>query len=168
MKLIGFYQDNHLPLAPLINLRNISNLRVFALYLIVKCHSGESTTLRDVNVVLDTIPASNQVSNLFFDIKIYGKHPFRECLDQDWVGLCDQVIRISNDKLLELDLQTLVKGNFNLRGNVPGEHVLYSHIMEKMTVLSEYPQICTHFWNPGDWQRGCSPSPRDQVRSGCK
>lgn len=125
---------------------------------------GESPVLQDINVVLSTIPASNRVTNLFFDIKINGRYPFHACLDQDWAGLWDQIVRISNEKPLEVDLQTVVEGI----NSVPGEHVLYTRLSEKTAALSQFPQICTHFWSPDDWHRGRGPFPRDQVRSRCR
>ncbi|KAF8959422.1 hypothetical protein BDZ97DRAFT_1837980, partial [Flammula alnicola] len=50
----------------------------------------------------------------------------------------------------------------------PGEEELYLRIMEKTTSLSDYPNICTHFWNPTCWTQGLPPFPRGQVRSRCR
>ncbi|KAF8959427.1 hypothetical protein BDZ97DRAFT_1838002, partial [Flammula alnicola] len=50
----------------------------------------------------------------------------------------------------------------------PGEDKLYVHIMERIASLSDYPKICTHFWNPTCWTQGLPPFPRGQVRSRCR
>jgi hypothetical protein len=128
-----------------VNLGRLSRLRVFALYAFIKCDTPGSTVLRDINIVLGTIPASNTVTNLSFDITILGKHPFRGCLDGDWVGICDEVIRISSGKPLELDLTMVVDTGKLDRGY--GENNLYVKIRRRTTSLSDHPQICTHFWN---------------------
>ncbi|KAF8959400.1 hypothetical protein BDZ97DRAFT_1837844, partial [Flammula alnicola] len=50
----------------------------------------------------------------------------------------------------------------------PGEEELYMHIMEKTASLSDYPKICSHFWNPTCWNQGLPPFPGGQVRSRCR
>ncbi|KAF8959431.1 hypothetical protein BDZ97DRAFT_1667254 [Flammula alnicola] len=159
--------DEQLPLAGLVNLSNLSHLHVFALNAVIKCDVPGSAVLRDINIVLGKIPASNKVTNLSFDFKIFGEHPFGGCLDEDWVGICDEVIRISAGKPLELDLQMIVSTG-KLEWQHPGQAELYVHIMEKIASLSDYPNICTHFWNPTCWTQGLRPVPRGQVRSRCR
>ena len=63
--------------------------------------------LHDFNVVLSTIPESNRLTSLSFNFEIFGWCPFRECLDQDrdWDGMYSEVIRISEGKPIEVDLQ---------------------------------------------------------------
>ena len=61
--------------------------------------------------------------------------------------MCDEVIRISSGKPLELDINMLV--GLRGRGHRCGEDELYMHIRERTTSLSDHPNICTHFWNPG-------------------
>ena len=104
--------------------------------------------------------------NLSFDFQILGEHPFRGCLDEDWVGICDEVIRISSGKPLELDLTMSVDNGTLEHGHREDE--LYVRIMERIRSLSEHPRICTHFWNPTYWTQGLGPFPRGQVRSICR
>jgi len=70
-------------------------------------HPG-SAVLRDINIVLSTLHASNKITNLSFDFIMLGEHPFGGCLDEDWAGLCNEVVRLSAGKPLELELQTTV------------------------------------------------------------
>ena len=122
-------------------------------------------------MVLGTIPDSNRVTNLGFDFSIVGLRPFPGCLNQDWVGMFNQVIRIACGKPLELEIvmgvDTLSMGI--LQSEQPGSDELYMSIMEKAASLSDYPKICTHWWNPTFWDRGLGPPfPRGQVRSRCR
>jgi hypothetical protein len=150
-----------------VNLSNLPNLQVFALYAIIKCGTRPSVVLHDINIVLGAIPTSNKVTNLWFDVEIIGHRPFHGCLDQDWVGLFDEIIRISDGKPLELELQMIVStGKFDIEH--PGRDELFMHIMERAALLSDYPKICTHFWNPTFWDRGLGPFSRGEVRSRCR
>lgn len=79
-------------------------------------------------------------------------------LDEDWLGICNEITRISSGELLELDLQISGKLEHGY-----GEDELYVRIMEKTTSLSDHPKNCTHFWN-----HGLGPFPCGQVRSKCK
>jgi hypothetical protein len=79
----------------------------------------------------------------------------------------NQVIRISDGKPLEVELQTVVSTK-NFESEHPGEDELYMCIMDKAGSLSDYPKICTHFWNPTFWANGIGPSPYDQVHSRCR
>ncbi|KAF8959436.1 hypothetical protein BDZ97DRAFT_2078106 [Flammula alnicola] len=154
--------DEQLSLAGLVNLSDLSHLHVFALHATIKCDVPGSAVLRDINIVLGTIPASNKVTNLSFDFTIFGEHPFGGCLDEDWVGICDEVIRISSGKPLELDFKMTVS-TAKLQWQHPGEEELYVHITERTASLSDYPKICTHFWNPTCWTQGLGPFPRGQA-----
>ena len=100
--------------------------------------------------------------NLSLRFDIFGAHPFIY-LDEDWVGMCDEVIRISSGKPLELDLELAreVCGR--------GEAQLYILIMERTVPLLDYPNICTHFWNPTiPWYLLNQKLPRGEVRSRCR
>ena len=127
--------------------------------------------LHDINVALGTIPDSNRVTNLWFDFSMIGRrgsqHPFLGCLNQDWVGLFNEVIRIGGGKPLELELQLSASMGF-LEDDHPDQDELYVDIMEQAALLSNYPKICTHFWNPTYWTRKIGPFPRGQVRRRCR
>ena len=129
------------------DLRHIPNLRIFAIYTIIRCDAQEPAVLRDINVVLGTIPKANQVTKLSLDFTIYGNHPFGGCLEEDWVGMCDAVARISAGKPLELKLEITMPIHLAIYPP-PGRELLnelYERIKEKIALLSEYPNICTHF-----------------------
>ena len=80
----------------------------------------------------------------------------------------NQVIRIADGKPLELELQTVVYTGRWATGH-PGQDELYMRIMEKAAPLSDYPNICTHVWNPTFGRdRGLVPFPPGQVRSRCR
>jgi hypothetical protein len=81
--------------------------------------------------------------------------------------MLNEVIRIADGKPLELELQMVVSTGF-LETRHPGQDELYTCIMEKAASLSDYPKICTHFWNPTFEARGLGPFPRGQVRSRCR
>ena len=125
--------------------------------------------LHDINVALGTIPDSNRVTNLWFDFSMIGRrgsqHPFLGCLNQDWVGLFNEVIRIGGGKPLELELQ--LSASMGFLDDHPDQDELYVDIMEQAALLSNYPKICTHFWNPTYWTRKIGPFPRGQVRRRC-
>ncbi|KAF8810568.1 hypothetical protein BYT27DRAFT_7253550 [Phlegmacium glaucopus] len=132
------------PLSGLVNLRDLSCLHVLALKIIIQCGVPESTVIRDINLVLSTIPTSNQVTDLSFNFKIRGKHPFGGCLEEDWVGMCDEVVRISAGKPLNLNLEVSVTP-FTLQ-NPPEHDELYERITKKISSsLSEHLNICTRF-----------------------
>ena len=128
------------------DLRHISNLRIFAIYAIIKCSAKDTAVLRDINIVLHTIPRDNQVTKLSLDFTVYGDHPFRGCLEEDWVGMCDAVACVSAGKPLELNLEMSISPA-NFRYPPPGRDELYERIKEKIASLSDYPNICTH-WHP--------------------
>jgi len=149
-----------------VNLSKVSRLCIFCLYAIID-KAPRFAVISDINVVLGTIPESNKVTNLGFDFKIDGQRPFRVCLDQDWAGMFNEVIRISDGSPLELELNTVIsRGNLDVEYS--GEDELYGYIMDKAGSLLVYPKICTHFWNPTLWNRGLVPFPRGQVRSKCR
>ncbi|KDR69265.1 hypothetical protein GALMADRAFT_128730 [Galerina marginata CBS 339.88] len=159
--------SEQVPLAKLVNLGRLVRLRVFALYAIIECQPKGFATIHDINIVLGTLPASNAVTNFSFELEINGKRPFGGCLEQDWVGMCDEVMRISAGKPLELEMMLTVSTG-ELVSQHPGEDELYIHIMERIASLSAFPKICTHVWNPTCWTRGLGPFPRGQVRSPCR
>ena len=153
------------------NLSNLPNLHAFSLYTIVNCKAPRNAppfaVLHDINIVLGTIPKSNRVTNLLFWFNIVGRRPFHGSLDQDWVGTFNEVIRIGGEKPLEFDLQMGVsREDFKIEH--PGQDELYMRIVEKAALLSNYPNICTHTWNPTFWSRGLGPFPLSQVRRRCR
>ena len=132
------------------DLRHISNLRIFAIYAIIKCSAKDTAVLRDINIVLSTIPRANQVTQLSLDFTIYGDHPFDGCLEDDWVGMCDAVACISAGKPLALKLQMSISPT-NYQYPPPGRELgdeLYERIKEKIASLSDYPSICTYLCHP--------------------
>ncbi|KAF8799735.1 hypothetical protein BYT27DRAFT_7342813 [Phlegmacium glaucopus] len=139
-----------LSLSGLVDLRDLSYLHVFALYAIIKCDVPESAVVRDINLVLSTIPTSNKIRNLSFDFTICGgEYPFGECLKEDWVGLCNEVVRISAGKPLNLNLKTSVRSPIlKIIYPLPGKDELYKRITERILSLSDHPNICTRFRHP--------------------
>ena len=146
------------------NFSNLPNLQVVSLSAILntgrqrikRWHdppSGSSSALDDINTVLATIPVCNRITNLWFDIRTF----YDECLDQDWVGMFNEIIRIGGEKPLELELKMEVY--LSTRADE-----LHMRIMEKATLLSDYPNICSHWWN-------ATPRSRvhhHQVRTRCR
>ena len=81
----------------------------------------------------------------------------------------NEVIRIGDEKPLELELlMSASTGDADFETEYPGEDGLYMRIMEKAAPLSDYPNICTHWWNPTYWIRGLDPFPNGQVRRRCR
>jgi hypothetical protein len=149
-----------------VNLANLSNLRVFSLIAIIERNAGRPSVLRDINTVLSRIPSPNKTTNLFFDFDIYDSKPFRLCLDEDWAGLCQQIIRIAADNPLELDLRIGVcNGDPE---ETSGEASLFATIMNKAASLSDCPNICTHFWNCTLGKGGLKALPLGEARTKCK
>ena len=100
--------------------------------------------LRDIKHVLSTISKANQVTKVSLDFVIYCEHPYSECLEDDWVGMCDEVVRVSAGKPLELDIKLSIGTGYS----PIGQDQLYECVKEKIAYLSDYPNICTHFWHP--------------------
>ena len=146
------------------NLSGLPRLRVFALRAEIKCDAPEFAVLRDINIVLHTIPASNSITNLWFDFSILGEHP-HECLDEDWVGICDEVIRISSGKPLELEMG--MPADNKRSWDEGGEDGVYERLIRRIASLSAHPEICTHIWHPLYWVV-LDPFPRGQVRNRCR
>ena len=146
------------------NLSNLPNLQVFSLSTGLNTGKqrikrwrhdppSELSTLDDINTVLATIPVCNRMTNLCFHFLTDCSPPFYECLDQDWVGMFNEIIRIGGEKPLELGLVMEVS-------LTTGADELCMRIMEKAALLSDHPNICSHWW---DHTRG----PYDQVRTRC-
>ena len=153
-------------LAGLMNLTNHSNLRVFSLIVTIDGDARNPSVLQDINTVLSRISSPNKITNMFFDFTISGSSPFLGCLDEDWVGLCQQIIRIAAGKPLELDLQMAVS-NDDLE-EASGEHSLYMILLDKAASLSDCPNICTHVWNGTLGELGYKAAPLGEVRTKCK
>jgi hypothetical protein len=136
-----------------VDLSNLPNLRVFSLDTKIydKTLTRDvfwvpySVALHDINIVLGTIPECNAITNLRFDFVIVGWPPFDECPDRDWVEMFNEIIRISGGKPLELELKLAVCSPGTLPGGNTGEDELYVRIMENAALLSDYPNICTHW-----------------------
>ena len=123
------------------NLRHLPNFHIFTFHAFIKCDAHEPVVSRDINSILATIPDTNQVRQLTFRFNIYGEHPFGGCLEQDWVGMCDEVVRVSAGKTIALYLELSIVPTFCPH---PGGDELYERIKEKIAYLSDYPNICTH------------------------
>ena len=139
-------QEQQLSLVGVVNLRQLPNLHIFAIHAIINCDALEPVILRDIVFVLSTIPKANQLTKLSLNFTVYGEHPFTGCLNEDWVGMCVEVVRISAGKLLELDLDmSIIPHRYDDRHL--GRDELYGRIKEKTASLSDYPNICSH-WHP--------------------
>ena len=90
------------------NLSNLPNLHIFSLCTVIKCNALWPEVLHDISTVLGTIPRSNEVTNLWFGFKMVGWTCFCGCLDQDWVGMFNKVIRIAEGKPLMLELEMVI------------------------------------------------------------
>ena len=99
----------------------------------------ESVVSPDINSILGTIPKANQVTQLSFRFNAGGEHPFGGCLEQYWAGMCDEIVRLSAGKPLELYLE--------MPGRLSGDE-LYERLKEKIASLSDYSNICTQFLHP--------------------
>ena len=148
------YQQEQLSLAGLVDLRHLPNLHVFTILSNIRWDAPEPVVLRDIRLVLSTIPRVNQVTKLSLDFIIYCQHPFSKCLEEDWVGMCDEVVRISAGKPLEFNLEMSI--TTARLGPSSGRDEFYERIKEKMASLSKNPNICTHFCHPhhnNSWSR---------------
>ena len=127
------------------DLRHLPNLHIFAIYVVIGFDAQEPVILRDINLVLSTIPKTNQVTKLsLYFIILVRIYPFDGCLEEDWVGMCDEAIRISAGKPLDLNLEM---STIPLEDS--DEDELCERIKEKIAAfLSDYPNIRTHFWHP--------------------
>ncbi|KIM41228.1 hypothetical protein M413DRAFT_144701 [Hebeloma cylindrosporum] len=165
------FESRQILLAGLMTLSNLSNLRIFAIIAAINCNKRRNAPtpmiIHDINTVLGTIPKVNKITHLSFDFDIVGRVPFNGCLNQDWVGMFDEIIRISHGKPLELELVMGVSTG-NLGVNHAGEDELYTSITRQAASLLEHPEICTHSWNPTFWARGVGPFPSGQVRDRCR
>lgn len=119
------------------DLSHLPNLHVFAIS--ARIGSQELVVLRDIKVVLSTIPKANLVTKLSLDFTI--NYPYSRCLEEDWDGMCHEVVRISAGKPLEFNLRmTTSPSQILIRAK------LYEAIKEKIAPLSNYTNISTDFW----------------------
>ncbi|KIM47373.1 hypothetical protein M413DRAFT_416068 [Hebeloma cylindrosporum] len=162
------FESQQVLLAGLMALSNLPNLHVFAIFAIINCNKRRNApclaVIHDINAVLGTIPKENKMTNLSFDFDIIGGRSYNGCLDQDWVGMFNEIIRIADGKPLELELVMSVSTDHL---GVDKEGQLYTGITNKSSSLSNHPEICAHFWNPTFWDRGIGPFPRGLVRGRC-
>ena len=127
------------------NLSNVSRLHIFqvSLDIIFKgdCDEPWFADLHDINIALGTIRSPMDLQkkkSLGFEIFCYP--PFRECLDQDWDGMFNEVIRISDGKHIEVELQI-----YTITRKEDSEKKLYMYIMGKAGSLSGYPNLLSVF-----------------------
>ena len=126
------------------DLSHIPNLHVFAISALIGFDAQEPVLLRDINVVLSTIPKDNLVTKLSLDFTINGEYPFDRCLEEDWAGMCDVVVRISAGKVLKFNLEISICPS---QSPPPGrDDKLFKDIKEKVASLSNYSNICTEVW----------------------
>ena len=126
------------------DIRRLPNLHIFQNYAFIKSDAHEPVVSRDINLILSMIPNANQVNVLSFCFNVYGKHPYDGCLEQDWVGMCDEVVLVSAGKPLELYLEMSIVPP---EDRPPGDE-LYERIKEKIASLSDHPNIRIYFWYP--------------------
>ena len=129
------------------DLRNLPSLHIFAVRSFIRHYGENPENLRDFSRVLSTIPKANQITKLLLDftVTVHDGHPFDE---EDWVGLCDEVVRVSAGKPLELNLKMSIHPPRILQYPSFRQDELYERIKEKIATLSDYPNICTHLWHP--------------------
>ena len=149
------------------DLHELSRLQVFALCATIRCGAQETWVLADINAVLHTISPSNRITNLWFQFTIYSEPSFDGSLDQPWAELCGEAIRISAQKPLEFDVKVIASTG-RIGSHPPGSEGLYTAIKDKMTSISNWSNICLHYWNPTSRRLGISPPPRGQVRGRCR
>ena len=126
------------------DLKHVPNLHIFAIHAIIQSYAEDPVVSRDINSILGTIPKANQVTQLSIRFDFFGTHPFGGCIDQDWVGMCDEIVRVTAGKPLELCL----KMSIVLSQDRPFGDRLYKRIKEKIASLSDYPNIRTDIWHP--------------------
>ena len=126
------------------DLRHLPNLNIFAIHTFIKCDAQEPVVLGDIDLVLSTIPKANHVTKLSLGFTIYYGE-LLECLEDDWGGICYEVVRISAGKPLELNLKMLAGPAIfhDYQYPSPGIDELDRRIKEKIASLSYYPNICT-------------------------
>ena len=105
--------------------------------------------LRDIKLVLSTIPKVNQVTKL--SLEFISEHILSDRFKEELVGMCKEVVRVSAGKPLELDLKMVISLNTS---QLWPEHPLirrdefFECIKEMIAFLSHQPNISTHFWHP--------------------
>ncbi|KAJ3506133.1 hypothetical protein NLJ89_g7037 [Agrocybe chaxingu] len=142
-----------LPLKNLVNLEATKKLRAISIRVIINCKTKNTSVLHDLHDVLGTIPQNNIVKTIALELMVYGKQPFKVCLDQDWDGLCREVVRISASKPLDFHLYTCAEpDSFD---EAPGSARLYQRLEEKiLSAFSDQLHIAFHplnnisLWQP--------------------
>ena len=130
------------------DLSRTTRLRTFALDVIMRCALPNPKILEDINIVLSTIPASNGVKYLSFKFTIFDKHPFAECVGQDWSGFCREVLRIAGGERLQLDMNMSVFYQRTDRTHSHGGDALYQRMAENLASIRSSPTICLRINNP--------------------
>ncbi|KAJ3515594.1 hypothetical protein NLJ89_g1659 [Agrocybe chaxingu] len=124
-------ESRQFPLRDLVNLQSVTKLRIFEIFAIINCKSKNHTTLHDLRAILCTIPSSNKLQRFDLDVSIYGKQPFQGCLDEDWEGLCAELVRVAAGKLLQFGFFAVV-GLKNFNDTRKGHGALYKCIEDRM------------------------------------
>ncbi|KAJ3520152.1 hypothetical protein NMY22_g12876 [Coprinellus aureogranulatus] len=148
----------YIPLAPLLELRNLHQLRVFKL--ISGIYDGDPDRLdviKDLTRVLSTIPAVNHLSSIGLRMWVYGKPPFEQVFkdteSQKWRALGEEIIRISSGKPLRfvLDIEIQNEEGDPLDYHDPIDECrlqrLYGHIEKEFQQLRTMEGIKVDFFN---------------------
>ncbi|KAJ3504526.1 hypothetical protein NLJ89_g7887 [Agrocybe chaxingu] len=138
-------EKRQFPLKTLVNLELMSNLRIFRIYAAINCRGKQHTVLDDISAVLSSMPSPNRLQCFFLRVSIYGGKSFKDCLDEDWEGLCIQVVRVSGGRSLSFRVEAFINPH-KLDDRFPGDDILYASLEERMKrFLSPYRNVKFHF-----------------------
>ncbi|KAJ3504527.1 hypothetical protein NLJ89_g7888 [Agrocybe chaxingu] len=144
-------EKRQFPLKTLVDLELMSNLRIFHIYAGINCRGKQHTVLDDISKVLSSIPSPNRFQCFSLRVSIYGRKPFKGCLDEDWEGLCTQVVRVSGGRSLSFRVVAFINDH-KLDDRFPGDDILYASLEEKVEQsLSPYRNIKFHFVSALTW-----------------
>ncbi|KAF4611446.1 hypothetical protein D9613_004334 [Agrocybe pediades] len=139
----------NLPLAELVDLSNLSELRIFTL----RFDLGTYGDLTEVNTVLQRIPSDNKLTNITIEFPV--KTASTLCFNERWRRLCDEVKRASAQRRLEFELQFYPSSRTTSADEV-NEQV--KKLQENLSsFMKSESTVCLHVWSPICWTLGIAP-----------
>ena len=92
----------------IIDVRHLPYLHTLAIHSYIWCDPQELVVLLDIKPVLSTIPKANHLTKLLLDLFVSYEQPINVRPEEDWVGMCDEIVSISAGKWLQLDLEMTI------------------------------------------------------------
>ncbi|KAF9561634.1 hypothetical protein CPC08DRAFT_635186 [Agrocybe pediades] len=149
-----------LPLAQLVNLSNLPELRRFTLSAVL----GAYDVVTDISTILERVPASNKMTNIMIGFEVSDASIMR--FDHRWHQLYGRVERIASQKKLEFELKFFPSSHTTPVKEVDMQGL---KLLGNLTsLITSQSTICLHIWTPICWTLGIPPMVSGTYREQCK